>query len=335
MARQRALGHGDESRRIRLSRLKEASLIIPEDQMAKHGNVRAINSQAVPNSDENATDVLHRKATVNAINLYYLQAGSGPAVVLLHGWANTAHAWRHVIRGLRDRYTLIAPDLRGMGNSSRPLTGYDRETVANDIRALLDQLGIERADIVGHDLGAHVAFELASRSPERVSRLVMLDGVVPGLAPWSELRRDPRLWHWSFYNVPDLPEALMAGRERVYLSWFIKAFAVNIDAVEEDMEAVIRDYSEPGAIRGGLGMFRTIDSDAGRNARWCTTNRLAMPVLALGGSKGVGSALIEQMQAVGDDVRGGVIADCGHWIATECPQTLIAQMTAFFDEESS
>jgi pimeloyl-ACP methyl ester carboxylesterase len=219
-----------------------------------------------------------------------------------------------------------------MGDSSRPLTGYDRETVATDILALLDQLGLTSAFVVGHDLGAHVSFELAARHPGRVGKLVLLDGVIPGIAPWEELTKDSRLWHWSFYNVPDLPEALIAGKERTYFSWFIRSFAVNIGAVDADMDAVVNAYAEPGAVRGGLGMFRTIAADAKRNAAWLESNKLEMPVLALGSSLGVGAVLLQQMQLAATRVRGGVIEHCGHWLPTECPVTLTEQMTAFFDE---
>lgn len=274
----------------------------------------------------------HRKAFVNGVRLHYLQAGKGPVVLLLHGWANTSHAWHQVIPLLSGRYTVIAPDLRGMGDSSRPLTGYDRETVAKDIVELLNQLGVKSALVVGHDLGAHVGFELAARHPDRVTKLVMLDGVVPGIPPWDQLTKDSRLWHWSFYNVPDLPEALIQGKERTYFSWFIRNFAVNIEAVDADMDAVVKAYSEPGAVRGGLGMFRTIAADAKRNATWLESNKLEMPVLALGGSMGVGPVLLQQMQAAGRQVRGGVIQNCGHWLATECPLTLVEQMNAFFSE---
>jgi pimeloyl-ACP methyl ester carboxylesterase len=137
---------------------------------------------SIASVDGAAGETKHRQAFVNGVRLHYLYAGKGPAVVLLHGWANTAHAWRHVIPALASRYTVIAPDLRGMGDSSKPLTGYDRETVAKDILDLLDQLGVERALVVGHDLGARVGFELAAHHPERVSKLVVLDGVVPGRA---------------------------------------------------------------------------------------------------------------------------------------------------------
>jgi len=281
--------------------------------------------------DGTSGEVRHRQAFVNGVRLHYLLAGKGPAVVLLHGWANTSHAWHHVIPALAARFTVIAPDLRGMGDSSKPLTGYDRETVAKDILDLLDQLGIERALVVGHDLGAHVGFELAARHAERVSKLVVLDGVVPGIPPWDQLTKDSRLWHWGFYNVPDLPEALIQGKERTYFSWFIRGFAANIEAVDADMDAVVKAYQEPGAVRGGLGMFRTIALDAKRNADWLAGHTLEMPILALSGRMGVGPVLLQQMQAAGKRVRGGVIENCGHWLATECPRTLVEQMVSFFD----
>jgi len=166
-----------------------------------------------------------------------------------------------------------------------------------------------------------------------VSRLVMLDGVVPGIPPWEELTKDTRLWHWAFYNVADLPEALIQGKERTYFSWFIRNFAVNTEAVDADMDTVVKAYSAPGAVRGGLGLFRSIAADAKRNAAWLQDHRLETPVLALSGSMGVGPVLMQQMQfASNQQVRGGVIENCGHWLATECPNTLVEQMLAFIDE---
>lgn len=289
----------------------------------------------IKNESQQPGAPVHRRVAVNGIRLHYVQAGTGPAVVLLHGWANTSYAWHHVIPLLSQNYTIIAPDLRGMGDSYRPLAGYDRETVASDIIELLKQLKITEAIIVGHDLGAHVAFELAARHPEIVSKLVVLDGTIPGIPPWDALTQDARLWHWSFYNVPDLPEALLQGRERLYFSWFIRNFAVNIPAVDADMEEIVKAYSEPGAVRGGLAMFRTIGADAARNAAWLKDNKLKMPVLALGGSMGVGAVTFKQMQLAAEDVRGGVIENCGHWIATECPQILVNEMTTFFQGEKT
>jgi pimeloyl-ACP methyl ester carboxylesterase len=282
--------------------------------------------------EADSSGLVHRKVSVNGIRLHFIQAGQGPTLVLLHGWANTSYAWHRVIPLLANRFTIIAPDLRGMGDSSRPLTGYDRETVAMDMRELLGQLGIKSAVVVGHDLGAHVAFELAARDPELVNRLVVLDGIIPGIPPWAELTKDARLWHWSFYNTPDLPEALIEGRERLYFSWFIHSFAANTAAVDEDMDEIVKAYSNPGAVRGGLGLFRTISSDAKRNATWLETNKLEMPVLALGGSMGVGPVLFQQMQAAARDVRGGVIENCGHWIATECPRTLATRILSFLED---
>jgi len=276
----------------------------------------------------------HRKADANGVRLHYVIGGQGEPVLLLHGWAETWFTWHRIMPELAHRYTVIVPDLRGLGDSSRPMTGYDDDTLAEDVRQLLLTLGHPRALVVGHDLGTQVAYALAARHPEIVSKLVLLDAPVPGIPPWDELTRNPRLWHWTFYNVPDLPEALLAGKERTYFSWFYRQIAVNTGAVDEDLGEVVRAYSEPGAMRAGLAYFRAFAEDARQNAGYAE-HRLAMPVLALGGSSGNGMVPLQQMRLAASNVEGGVIEDCGHWIPTEQPEELTRRLLAFFGTATS
>jgi pimeloyl-ACP methyl ester carboxylesterase len=290
----------------------------------------------VPAAGEPAFDQVfsHHKADVNGVRLHYVMGGQGAPVVLLHGWAETWFTWRRIMPALAKRYTVIAPDLRGLGDSARPPSGYDDDTLAEDIRQLLLTLDHPRALVVGHDLGVQVAYALAARHPHSVAKLVLLDAPVPGIPPWDELTRDPRLWHWSFYNVRDLPEALIAGRERLYFSWFYRQIAVNIAAIEEDLDEVVRAYSEPGALQAGMNYFRAFAEDARQNAGYAE-HKLAMPVLALGGASGNGMIPLRQMQLAATDAQGGVIEDCGHWIPSEQPAELTRRLLAFFEAAPS
>jgi pimeloyl-ACP methyl ester carboxylesterase len=276
----------------------------------------------------------HHKADVNGVRLHYVIGGQGKPVVLLHGWAETWFTWHRIMPELAKHHTVVALDMRGLGDSARPDSGYDDDTLAEDVRQLLLKLGHHPALVVGHDLGTQVAYALAARHPEAVAKLVLLDAPVPGIPPWDELTRDPRLWHWTFYNVRDLPEALIAGRERLYFSWFYRQIAVNTGAVEEDLDEVVRAYSEPGALRAGLAYFRAFAENARQNAGYAE-HRLAMPVLALGGASGNGMIPLQQMRLAATDVQGGVIEDCGHWIPTEQPAELTRRLLAFFAAAAS
>jgi len=271
----------------------------------------------------------HHKVDVDGVRLHYVVGGQGEPLVLLHGWAETWFTWHRIMPELARHYTVIVPDMPGLGDSSRPATGYDDTTLAGDIHQLLLKLGHRRALVVGHDLGTQVAYALAARHPEAVSKLVLLDAPVPGIPPWEDLTRNPRLWHWTFYNIADLPEALIAGHERLYFSWFYRQIAVNMGAVDEDLDEVVRAYSEPGALRAGLSYFQAFAENAQQNTGYAE-HKLAMPVLALGGSSGNGLVPLQQMRLAATDVQGGVIEDCGHWIPTECPEELTRRLLAFF-----
>lgn len=272
----------------------------------------------------------HHRVEVNGVRLHYVSGGRGEPVVLLHGWAETWYTWRRVMPLLTAAgYTVIVPDLRGMGDSARPTTGYDKKTVAADVAALMRHLGYERFHVAGHDLGAQVAYALGRNHADRVASVAVLDAPIPGVPPWTELTRDPRLWHWTFYNVPDLPEALISGRERLYFSWFYRQIAVDTSAVEADLDEVARAFSQPGAIRAGLAYFRAFEQDARDNAGYAQ-NKLRMPVLALGGRGGNADLPLRQMRLAAENVEGGVIEGSGHWIPTEKPAELAARLNAFF-----
>ena len=269
------------------------------------------------------------------MRLHYVRAGAGDPVVLLHGWPQTWYEWKRIIPTLADRYTVIAPDLRGLGDSARPATGYDKRTLARDIHELVAHLGFRRIFLVGHDWGGPVAYAYASAHPDDVRRLVILDVAIPGagLERIPQASREGGLWHLSFHGVRDLPEALISGRERTYLSWFYRAGAYDPTAIsEEEIDEYVRCYSSPGGLRAGFEYYRAIWDDVDHN-RENAKHKLEMPVLALGGERGFGAATKISMEQLAHDVRGGVIERCGHWIAEEQPEHLIKQLLEFFGEE--
>jgi len=280
--------------------------------------------------------VSHHYADVGDVMLHYVTAGSGPPVVLLHGWPQTWWEWRHVIPALAPHYTVIAPDMRGLGDSSRPLAGYDKKTVAADIwRLVHDELGHDGFFLVGHDWGGPVAYALAAAHPQAVIKLAILDVVVPGSG--GDFSEGGRRWHHQFHLTPDLPEALTQGREAQYLGWFYRTFAYRPDAIgAADLAEYVRTYAQPGAMRAGFAYYRAIPQDVADNRAIIERFKLPMPVLAIGGAvsyphgRGRGGDAEESLRRVADDVRGVIVADCGHFIPEEAPEVLNAELLSFF-----
>lgn len=277
----------------------------------------------------------HHTARVNDVLLHYVVAGRGDPVVLLHGWPQTWYEWRNIIPALSERYTVIAPDMRGLGDSSKPAAGYDKRTIAADIYDLVRHLGFKNIFLVGHDWGGPVAYAYASAHPEDVRKLVILDVGIPGAGLEQALAFRPRsIWHIQFHYVRDLPEALVTGRERTYLTWFYRT-AYDPGAIPEDaIDEYVRCYSAPGALRAGFEYYRAIFTDAEHNLENAKT-KLKMPVLALGGERGFRGMTLASMQLLAEDVRGGVIERCGHWIPEEQPKYLTEQLLSFFGEPAS
>jgi pimeloyl-ACP methyl ester carboxylesterase len=285
------------------------------------------------------TRVEHHYAKLSAATLHYVTAGAGVPVVLLHGWPQSWYGWRHVIPALADRYRVVAPDLRGLGDSSRPLEGYDKKTVAADLWELLSgTLGLRRFHLVGHDWGGPTAVALAAAHQEAVISLAILDVTIPGIGP--DISQGGTRWHHAFHMTPDLPEALVQGRERAYLSWFYKEFSWQPQAIAEaDITEYLRTYTAPGALRAGFAYYRNIPRDIADNKALLDSGfRLKMPVLALGGermeARGRGSQPEESLRCIADDVTGGVIAECGHFIPEEQPDALAARLLEFFARHS-
>jgi len=277
----------------------------------------------------------HHTIALDDVRLHYVTAGSGDPVVLLHGWPQTWFEWRRIIPALASRYTVIAPDMRGLGDSSRPVAGYDKRTVAHDIYQLVHKLGFQQFCLVGHDWGGPVAYAYACAHPDEVRKLAILDVTIPGEAweKFPQITRRGGIWHLAFHNVRDLPEALVAGRERTYLSWFYRSAAYNPCAItEEEIDEYERCYAAPGAMRAGFEYYRAIFTDIDHNKENAKT-KLKMPVLALGGERGFRNAPLHSMRELAENVRGGVVERAGHWLAEERPDYLIEQLIAFFSNK--
>ncbi len=276
-------------------------------------------------------DLAHGYADLGDVLIHYVTAGSGPPLVLLHGWPQTWYEWRHVMPELARHYTLVMPDLRGLGDSSRPADGYDKKTVANDIwRLVHDRLGHQRFYLVGHDWGGPTAYALAAAHPDAVRRLVILDVVIPG--DGGDFSQSGRRWHHAFHMTPDLPEAMVHGRERLYIGWFYRTFGYRPDAISEaDLDEYVRTYAQPGAMRAGFAFYRALPQDAADNAAIVKRFKLPMPVLGIGGAngRGRGAEVGESLRRVAVDVRAEIFTECGHWIPEEQPARLVAALRDF------
>jgi len=259
--------------------------------------------------------------------------GQGPAVVLLHGFGDTGDMWALMAAELAHDHRVVVPDLRGMGLSSHPAGGYEKKTQAADIRSVLTQLGIDRAAVVGHDIGATVAYAYAARYPDKTDRLVVMDAPVPGIPPWDEIVRSPALWHFSF-GGPDA-ERLVAGRERIYLDRFWNEFAGDPSKIDEATRVhYTAFYAQPGAMHSAFAQFLSIPKDAEDNKVSMTT-KLTMPVLAIGGAKSFGANVAIVMRNAADNVTEVMIANSGHWLMEEQPTATIAAVHDFLDRKTT
>jgi pimeloyl-ACP methyl ester carboxylesterase len=266
-------------------------------------------------------------------DIFVRWGGSGPVVVLLHGYAETSDSWAPLAVELLKEYTVIVPDLRGIGRSSRPAAGYDKKTQAADIRAVVTMLGYDRAAVVSHDIGIMVAYAYAARYPDKVERLVVMDAPIPGIAPWDDIVRNPALWHFSF-NGPDA-ERLVEGRERIYLDRIWNAFTGDPHKPDEATRAFYAaQYAQPGAMRAGFAQFAAFPQDVEDNKIFQRT-RLTMPVLAVGGEKSFGATEAVVMRNAATNVREAVVPGAGHWLMEESPAFTIALILDFLKDQLS
>jgi pimeloyl-ACP methyl ester carboxylesterase len=263
----------------------------------------------------------HEIAT-NSVTIHTRVGGAGPAVVLLHGYGETGDMWVPLASDLVRDHTVIVPDLRGLGHSSKPPSGFDKRTQAGDVAGVLAALRIEAIDLVTHDIGNMVGFAFAAQHPARVRRFVLIGAPLPGVGPWDEILKHPLLWHFRF-GGPDM-ERLVAGRERIYLNRFWNEFSANpsrfSEAAREHYAAL---YALPGAMHAGFAQFAAFDQDAIDNRAFLAQGKLTMPVLAVGGEQSFGTMMATVMRFAASDVQEAIVPDAGHWIMEENPRATI------------
>src|SRR6478672_1705282 len=273
--------------------------------------------------------IAERYVTANGVRLHYLVAGTGSPVILLHGYAQNSHMWRPLMKELAKTHLVVAPDLRGFGDSAKADSGYDKKTMAQDVHALAQSLGIQKAGVAGHDIGLMVAYAYAAQYPAEVDRLALMDAFIPGVGDTTGLFLLKDLWHFHFYGKT--PLALVHGRERIYFEHFWNDFAADgsKSVSEADRRFYAKKYAQPGAMKAGMEVFRNFDQDAKDNAVFATT-KLTMLVLVLGGEKSGGEFLISQGKLVATNVEGVLVPGSGHWLIDEAPKQVIPKLVEFF-----
>ena len=284
-----------------------------------------------------SSTVTFGRAEVNGIRIHYRMAGSGDPVVLLHGFPETSNAWRKVMPALAEQYTVLAPDLRGFGDSDRPEIGYDKRTVAEDIHQLVHKLGLGQINLVSHDVGMMVGYAYASAFPSEVKRLVLMEAALPGfgLEKLYDANKYPRMYHLPLFEAPNgLAEALIGGRERMFVWHFMRQQAYNTASLEDDvLDGYALRLSAPGALRAGIAYFRAHKMDAEHN-RNSSNTKLPMPVLTVGGKASFGEDLEGEIRPLAKRMRSVMIEECGHYLAEEQPERLVEELQRFFREEA-
>lgn len=293
-----------------------ATFLCPSTPVHAQGSARAIAS---------------RTGTVDGVKLHYLTAGNGPAVILLHGYTQTSRMWRPIIPLLAEKFMVIAPDLPGIGDSEIPSEGLDMKTAAIRIHALVKSLGVEKARVVGHDIGLMVAYAYAAQFPTETEKLAVMDAFLPGVDGWEAVYNNPAFWHFRF-NGPT-PEALVRGRERTYFEYFWNDFAADKthSLPEADRAAYATAYARPGRMHAGWQYFANWPQTA-RDFAQLSQNRLSIPVLAIGGEKSLGAALGQQMKLVASSATVVVLKDAGHWIMEERPKETTDALVRFLSQ---
>ena len=283
----------------------------------------------------------HRFELVDGVRLHYVAGGRAEAepVVLLAGFPESWYAWRRVIPTLATTYRIVAVDMPGQGDSDCPADGYDTRTLAERVHGLLRCLGIERYVMATHDVGSWVAYPYAALFGGEIRRLAVMDAGIPGVTLPDQLPIDPavawKTWHFAFHTVPDLPEMLIGGREREYLTWLLRRKSAAPHSFSDaDLDEYTRVLCRTGGLRAGLGYYRAFRESADQNRDLLARHgKLAMPVLALGADQGSIVDMVTPMQAVATDVTGGTIAHCGHYVPEEQPEAVAAELMAFFAEQ--
>jgi pimeloyl-ACP methyl ester carboxylesterase len=272
--------------------------------------------------------IASRTAQINGVKLHYMTAGHGTPLILLHGYAETSLMWKPIIPVLAERFTVIAPDLPGIGDSDIPTDGLDMKSAAVRIHDLAKSLAVQKADVVGHDIGLMVAYAYAAQFPTEVTKLVLMDAFLPGVAGWEVVYNNPSIWHFRF-NGPT-PEALVQGRERTYFDYFWNDFAADRShsIPEADRKAYTAAYARPGRMHAGWAYFVSF-LQAAKDFAQLSQTKLTIPVLTIGGEKSLGKALGQQAKLVATDATVIVLKDTGHWVLEERPKETTEALQKF------
>jgi pimeloyl-ACP methyl ester carboxylesterase len=272
--------------------------------------------------------IASRTTEIDGVKLHYMTAGHGTPLILLHGYAETSLMWKPIIPILAQRFAVIAPDLPGIGDSDIPADGLDMKSAAIRVHDLAKSLGVQKAEVVGHDIGLMVAYAYAAQFPMEVTKLVLMDAFLPGVGGWEAVYNNPSIWHFRF-NGPT-PEALVQGRERTYFEYFWNDLAAdkNHSIPEADRKAYAAAYSRPGRMHAGWAYFVSFQQ-AAKDFAQLSQNKLTMPVLTIGGEKSLGEALGQQAKLVGTDVTVVVLKDTGHWVLEERPKETTETLKKF------
>lgn len=272
-----------------------------------------------------------RFADANGVRIHYLVAGQGDPIILLHGYAQTSRMWLPLIKTLSKSHLVIAPDLRGFGESAVLPSGYTKKMLAQDVHALATELKLGKARIVGHDIGLMVAYAYAAQYPSEVDRIVLMDAFLPGVGNWKDVWLLRDLWHFHFYGKT--PLALVQGRERTYFEHFWNDFAANPNhsIPEADRQFYAKAYGRPGRMAAGFEVFRAFEQDAADFEQLAKT-ALPMPMLVLTGEKASGNTLIEQAKLVATNVQGVVVKGSGHWLMEEAADQVVPKLVEFLSE---
>jgi pimeloyl-ACP methyl ester carboxylesterase len=275
-----------------------------------------------------------RQITAHGVPLNVLEGGAGPLLLLVPGWPESWYAWRKLMPQLAAEYRVVVFDPPGLGGTPAPKAGFDTANIASHIDPLLDTLGAQHCLLVTHDIGCWIGYAYAVRQPARVQRLVLVDAAIPGLAPPDVYKMTPdrlaRTWHFAFNYLPELPELLITGREREFLSWLYRSKSVDwTKAFDQDaIDEYVRVYSAPGSWSNGLGYYRAIFDSIAQNQATAQT-KLTMPVLAIGGETGLGAAMRQSLDGLATNLQGAVIPNCGHYVPEEAPRELLDLILPF------
>ena len=269
-----------------------------------------------------------RPIAVDGVTLSVTVGGNGPPVLLLHGYAESSRMWKPLAKELAPNFTVIAPDLPGIGDSSIPKTGLDMKTSAERVHAAVKSLGYTKVRVVGHDIGLMVAYAYAATYPQEVEKLALMDAFLPGVAGWEAVYNNPGIWHFRFYGAT--PEALVKGRERIFFEHFWNNFAADKtrSILEADRQAYTKEYARPGRMAAGFAYFASFPKTATDFAELAKT-QLTIPVLSIGGAKSLGVPLGEQVKLISPNVKVIVLEDAGHWILEERPRETISALVDF------